>query len=909
MTTSPHRLPNRQNANLTTAINTIVEYPSTTVFATIATVMSTADTAATTVNTDAALIQFISLYVELLSQSLLATTFKLTINVSEADLTLDFITKYSVSLFDIDETASEFTNFAVYTSPELEFVMETPSSRSYYVAVSLLYDISGTEEWEPVCWIPNMEWTGNLSSLKACPVVQTTQFSITEEELLEAVLEYNFSSPQSAGSLIFLSALDALTTKNTTIHGQHGLNNNILMLYDVFLVSISNVSTTNLQLSQEIFVLSNFLEMSVNSIGLNLDLLSGIEAIVEHFEEAVNYTDYNTEVAMLELIDNYVEVRQEENDSNITTLSMLDSLLNGVCLNGNTEFFSGDCLNLTCMEFTIKKDQSVAILKTGKSTIYIHADSLNAAGQSGTNSTIGNNSLMISLSTWFTRANSVYTEVAANASYISNIQGIALATDPVLNQRRSLTADKALEFEVNSIDKGFQIVTDLVNVVGKDSIRKSMLCSYWSEDSDEWSEQGVHLRGVVVSSYNTANTSVSVLPFQVTGICVSSHLTLFTVTDAAAAKFNDKLDKLSDRWKKLKGVNLLDDSTNINFLVPFIFCFVTLVFAIVIIIVQRRGRKRAKREARHVFVHDGELVRPTAIRDVELEAILRGWLPLTKLLILEVFSRNIFFAMSFKWSGERIMFSRADKATIFFASCLSTFIVQALVFDDADPIENNNHSLSSEQSVPEQSFEENLLDIFFYSLITNLVVFPVKFFFPRMVAAVNQFRTSTEPFPSTVLERQWTRFKQRATCTNKQSISMKQSNAEIKRQREWIRTWKKHEVSIESDREEDPKKSLHRISRSLKFLNCKISLPVSHAFKESQLSEQEIQEMQDHLSSVYGSFFSKEMFMHSQREMKQEKAIMRFQLHIRKCQQRRYKLRMIGRLILNEKLQQLLNII
>ena len=97
-------------------------------------------------------------------------------------------------------------------------------------------------------------------------------------------------------------------------------------------------------------------------------------------------------------------------------------------------------------------------------------------------------------------------------------------------------------------------------------------------------------------------------------ICVTTHLTLFTLADEseAAQLLEDKVEALSQRVAALSGVNLLDGSAHVNWPILAIFGGVTLLFLVAVGVSKLLSarRKDAVDGARLVFLRLGVLARP-----------------------------------------------------------------------------------------------------------------------------------------------------------------------------------------------------------------------------------------------------------------------------------------------------------
>lgn len=91
-----------------------------------------------------------------------------------------------------------------------------------------------------------------------------------------------------------------------------------------------------------------------------------------------------------------------------------------------------------------------------------------------------------------------------------------------------------LEVQTDDVEQGFQIImpfvthaANLSNASETSSVRNTVTCKYYLKNQSVWSGRGVYLRGI---DLNTKNNSMIVQ-----AICVSTHLTLFSVIDDSKA--------------------------------------------------------------------------------------------------------------------------------------------------------------------------------------------------------------------------------------------------------------------------------------------------------------------------------------------------------------------------------------
>ena len=334
-----------------------------------------------------------------------------------------------------------------------------------------------------------------------------------------------------------------------------------------------------------------------------------------------------------------------------------------------------------------------------------------------------------------------------------NAQGVSIST-----------LDGDSQHEADSVDSGFQLAIT-VNGAGiegsgfdETGIRKKLTCQYFSENQTTWSSRGVFLRGIDVFASKSNGIDIA-------AICVSTHLTLFTVTDKGDAtqllesKVNVRtltclstlpcgylcshpvyaqcpyaVQTLTSRFDALGTVDLSDAETTFNPLVPSIFAGLTLAFVTLIVVSRCKGRAAAVREARGVFAQLGRLARPSVVGGDEFEAILRGHVSAgssAKMIALQILSVNPFLALFFTWSHEHIVFTQVDKAYILYGGILTSFLVQAFLFD--------GETIGQEKDVGDV-----LLNTLIGALFANTILFPVQYFLPYMIANVNSISTSTK---------------------------------------------------------------------------------------------------------------------------------------------------------------------
>jgi len=431
--------------------------------------------------------------------------------------------------------------------------------------------------------------------------------------------------------------------------------------------------------------------------------------------------------------------------------------------------------------------------------------------------------------------------------------------------------DAGVVEDADEVDEGFQIAIDISSESANGTaLRKRVSCQYWEPQSSSWTERGVILRGL---SFDGAD---------VAAICVSSHLTLFTVTDGSrvAEVVEKKISTLSTRFSDFGGIDLLDADTELNYLIPVIFGVVTAAFIIVVAIAKAKGRSQAVSHARKLFVQEGRLHREAVIRSIEYEAILRGWMPageFFRLVGLDVATGNTFLALVFSWSHEQVVFTQADKAFMLYSAILSTFLVQSFLADinTADGVTSTN---SSPDGDADSDFGYTLLQILVGAVLANILIFPIKYFLPFMIENITSFTTSTD-MPRSLYRRHMDLLKARlshavraiaAICGKKKkhkAPTRKQTDAAVsplKRLRTRGAKKARHHKQIENDGKEFVAKLLQLwmqgsnstthfvlpkhlsiIHRRLKFLGIAVRLPRTFTFRRQFLDRAEHSSVDD----------------------------------------------------------------
>ena len=286
----------------------------------------------------------------------------------------------------------------------------------------------------------------------------------------------------------------------------------------------------------------------------------------------------------------------------------------------------------------------------------------------------------------------------ADEDLLSSIVGVHV-TDGGNDNGHDNDSDSSGDTDASDIDAGFSIAIE-VNVdtdadgdgdgeEEEDSpgFRERVSCKYYDTDRRVWTLRGVFLRGIGVVVHD--NSTISAL-----AICVSSHLTLFSVQDASEAVqvVADKVNGLANRVTALGDVDLFAEGTIINWPVLLALGIATLLFLVIATAASVRAQGRRAQvvtEARHVYVQRGILARPAVVGSDEYEAILRGSLSagqVAKMVLLDVTTRSPFLGLFFRWSHEAIVFTAVDKASILYVLFLPAMPVFFMAMPVSMPV-------------------------------------------------------------------------------------------------------------------------------------------------------------------------------------------------------------------------------
>ena len=341
-----------------------------------------------------------------------------------------------------------------------------------------------------------------------------------------------------------------------------------------------------------------------------------------------------------------------------------------------------------------------------------------------------NSSFVVSVTVWGL-------ESQTNSSLLSNIQSVS-----VVGSDGSLVQS----FDDSVQDGGFEMS---INVAVTDNstttaLRRQLRCTFW--ENGEWSSRGVVLLGLeVFVNIDTSTNSPDGLG--VAALCLTSHLSTFTVTDESALvdKVEDQFESLSTRISQLDDVNLSEAGSVISYPILVFFGVASTIFLLTIVITKLRARKTAAAEAKRVFQRFGVLERPQIIGLHEIDSIVRCYTTPKEawgLIALDIVTVNPLLAPFFAWSHEAIVYNRSDKAFILYSQIMISCIVMSLFMDSGVSAEEVAGNASWTSDVAMHALLDTLMDIFVQSFVAQVLLAPVKYFLPFMISNVNSIRSA-----------------------------------------------------------------------------------------------------------------------------------------------------------------------
>eukprot|EP00750_Incisomonas_marina_P013285 INCI17281.2.p1 GENE.INCI17281.2~~INCI17281.2.p1 ORF type:complete len:1898 (+),score=375.03 INCI17281.2:151-5844(+) len=555
-------------------------------------------------------------------------------------------------------------------------------------------------------------------------LIERLNTSLAQLDSIVSSMSTRASFVASTSAFDELTDMEVLTTMDAVDDTTHGPcnNNNIMPCELASTMSEADVAAanalaaffartgSNASAAEEVDAVSALLQFAENSAATSSDvsstILAGIQNAAALLSSGGGSVNDETLTIFLDAVDGFAGWSGATGSADgITALdSALDSVCAAVSSSGSSsttfqqETFSLSCGPANSTDTTVETDDVVVTIP-------------------------GSTAGAVAVSSW---SSDVVGSSDNSNVLVSNVIGVTVSGE---------------SSETDDAGSGFGLTIALSPSPSADpnapALRASLSCKFWSEDNGAWVSRGVYLRGIDFDGEIAA------------AICVSSHLTLFAVEDDSAAVklVDEKISALSQSFTALGDVDLLDADTEINPIVPTVFVGVTLAFVGVMVGSKCRNKKAATKQARAVYLQEGELTRPSVIRGTEFENILRGRFRLSGvawLIFLDLITANNLVAMAFWWAHDHTVFTTADKAFLLYASVLSTFLACAFFFQ-----RNVNSELLSDVDQATIS----VLDALISAAFANLLLFPVEYLVPFMITNVNSFSTGT-PVPESIVRQQ-----------------------------------------------------------------------------------------------------------------------------------------------------------
>ena len=604
-------------------------------------------------------------------------------------------------VFDID-TAS---------TPQITVVV--PSTRSYFVQVTVTNEYGSST----TCTLFNRTDTSTRS--EACPLALTSVTNVPAAEVVHSAVK--LLTAGNATASVLLAGLDALRSAVLSTGANATLQR---LLLDAFFDHVARANATTV--SEDVIVLAELVSLATQRTGAAF--VSAVDAMGNRL--ATSGVEASTLEVYLGAVDE-LRLATTTDNTHGNEIAVLDEGLNDVCtasLAGRAP--DGQVSSYELYSFSL----NCALAETGAASVHAESATLLLTASDVTT---------ITITSW---SNGSSIPINANAAALmSDVHGvfattIAGGTPPEASNLADDVFDLAIRLDSSST------AASASNSV---ALRQKVSCRYFDVQRGVWSERGVILRGLGMMEHS----NVSKASLSVSAMCVSTHLTLFSVEDGseAARVVEAKITAFGDRVAAMNNVDLVDSTSNINWVVPVVFCCVTALFMLAVSIAKVMVRKNAVHAARFVFRREGCLAPPRVVGSTEYEAILRGWLSrkeAAQLLFLDIATTNAFWGLFFRWGHGGIVYSQADKATSLYAALLVTFVSSAFFFETTD------------QGATHTDWAVNLWSAVVSAVAANLLVLPVEYILPYMISNVNSFASSTRR-PQSLIRRQLNWLKQR----------------------------------------------------------------------------------------------------------------------------------------------------
>ena len=753
------------------------------------------------------------------------------------------------------------TSAMAWLRDDVELHFAVPVTRSYFVQVFATLSVTDAEgsvsELMTTCGLPSWQSPAVPSAASSTidvSSVQCAELSASEPGSQIASVDDMLSEIAATGSSLgYLAGLDVVANAAADQNSTNGTDALAALLTSF----VDSMESDGGSAEEDIAVLSAFVDAA--SGGSNDDaLLDGIASVSENLDG----TSGSTLDTFVQTVDDFAST--STSSSGVDFVSDLDNAIDAVCASDSSSSYSMSTFSVSCASVGSGDGDSDGV---GAATV-IETDSANVVISSSVD-----DGASVSVTSWAIEDvvdDSEDSDGVADTVYLADVTGVSVSGGSANSTD-----------EADDTDEGFQVAITVASESGE-ALRKSMSCRYWDTDRGVWAERGVYLRGISFEPIEISKSSTEdVLSGQTymtaSAICVSSHLTLFTVTDSgdAVKLVETKIQTLSTRLEDLGSVDLLDGNTEVNYVVPLVFGAVTAIFVLTVVVAKSRGRSSAVSEARQLYVQEGRLRRENVLRNIEVEAFLRNWLPprdVATLLALHFLTTNSFLALAFRWSHEHVVFTQADKAFMLYAAILSTFLVQAFLSDLAADSTGNaaeatattvavNDSVAGAET--EEDFWSLLLNVLIGALFANVFLFPVKYLLPFMISNINSFTTATD-VPRSLLERQMQKLRQRCgwyrSSASRKHRRIKRTTSAVQRENDakervakLLGMWSSSSKTSSSSTSQVPenvardakesKEDLEaggpapyaraaRIQRGLRFFSCNVPLPRVQAHRD-----------------------------------------------------------------------------
>jgi hypothetical protein len=458
---------------------------------------------------------------ETIATSASLNTFKASIFASGPNETYPFMYKYELLAHGEQSDNDASWSYVVQETNESVIMFDVTTTRSFSLVATVINAYGSSVS----CVSPttdasifNGSGTSTLSTITEsspstaiwCPIMMSTNHLFAADDVVEDVLSLltNQSSSTAITSLI-LSGLDVVPDINESTTN---VTNLVSDLFDVFFTGLtkSNASIDETpDVSQLVVIMNEFVDLQSDLSDNSLDIIEGLVLVGNELESSDN-VDSNIVTLYIETVDSHVS--HSTAAVSLSDVDLLDEALVTACSASSSESIPGDDVE----QYVEESFELSCATADAEAPLIVETETVTVVTASGSKD---DSAVLVTVTTW---DSGNITTGNGDSNLLSSVQGVTITTDDgePLEETDELDAGIVLSITLSSTTSN----TTSEAIDSPVSLRKAMTCKYFESASDSWSERGIVLHGMGFATV------------EVSAICVSSHLTLFTIEDESVAK-------------------------------------------------------------------------------------------------------------------------------------------------------------------------------------------------------------------------------------------------------------------------------------------------------------------------------------------------------------------------------------